>query len=134
MQKSFVISTTKKHQIIDISKEIEKIVKESKVKDGLCVLYTQHATCAIIINENYDKAVQEDILNKLNGLIPDNAGYKHDRIDNNAAAHIKAAIIGPSESIPIKNGELQLGTWQSPALIEFDGPRSDRTIVVEILC
>lgn len=132
MQKSFQISSSKKHEIIDISKEVEKIVVESKVKDGLCNIYTQHATCAIIINENYDPSVREDILNKLNELIPDNAGYKHDKIDNNAAAHIKAAILGPSETIPIKDNKLELGTWQSPALCEFDGQK-DRTIIIKIL-
>jgi len=82
-----------------------------------------------LINENYDPSICDDILNALEKLIPKDAGYKHDRIDDNAHAHIKSGILGPSQSIPIKNGELQLGTWQGIALADFDGPRERRVIV-----
>ena len=133
MQKEIIISTHAHNELIDITKEIEKIVSESKVKQGLCNVFAMHATAAILINENYDPNVMEDIINALNKIIPEHNNYKHDRIDNNAASHIKAAIIGPSETIPIKDGKLLLGTWQSIAFCEFDGPRSDRRIIVKIL-
>jgi len=130
MQKEIVISTKEHNELIDITKEVEKIVSESKVKHGLCNIFAAHATAAILINENYDPNIREDIINALNKIIPEHNNYKHDKIDNNAASHIKAAIIGPSETIPIKNNKLSLGTWQQIAFCEFDGPRSNRKIIV----
>lgn len=132
MQSIFNIKTTKKQDIIDITNNVKEIVKKSKIKDGICLVYVRHATSAIIINENYDPSVCEDILTALNKIIPEHAGYKHDKIDNNAAAHIRAAILGPSENIPIKDGTLQLGRWQGIGLVEIDGPR-DRTVLVKII-
>ena len=132
MQKEIIISTKAHNELIDITKEIEKIVSESKVKQGLCNVFVTHATAAILINENYDPNVMEDIINTLNKIIPEHNNYKHDQIDNNAASHIKAAIIGPSETIPIKDNKLDLGTWQSIAFCEFDGPRSNRRIIITI--
>ena len=130
MQKEIVISTKEHNELIDITKDVEKIVSESKVKQGLCNVFTMHATAAILINENYDINLRKDIINALNKIIPEHNNYKHDKIDNNAASHIKAAIIGPSETIPIRNNKLSLGTWQSIAFCEFDGPRSNRKIIV----
>jgi secondary thiamine-phosphate synthase enzyme len=132
MQKEIIISSSKKNEIIDITNEVEKVVSESKVKDGLCNVYVPHATAAVIINENYDPNVMVDILESLSDLIPEGK-WRHDSVDGNAAAHIKSAIIGPSENIPIKNGKLQLGTWQSLCFSEFDGPRSNRIIIVNII-
>ena len=126
----FIIKTGRKEEIIDITKQVEEIV--SKNKEGkACLIYCPHATCAIIINENYDKAVQEDILNYLKKQIPQGI-WKHDNNDGNADSHIKASIIGPSQLVPIGQGNLQLGTWQNIALAEFDGPR-ERKIIVKIL-
>jgi len=132
MQKEIVISTHAHNELIDITKEIEKIVSESKVKHGLCNVFAAHATAAILINENHDPNLREDIINALNKIIPWHNNYKHDRIDNNAASHIKAAIIGPSETIPIRDGKLLLGTWQSIAFFELDGPRSHRKVIITI--
>lgn len=126
------IKTTKKEEILDITSEVESAVKKSKIKEGLCCVYAKHATAAIIINENYDPNVCDDILSALNRMIPQHAGYKHNCIDNNAAAHIKSALIGPGKIIPIKNNKLGLGRWQGIALAEFDGPR-ERQIVVQII-
>ncbi len=126
MQKEITIKTNKKYEIVDITNEIEDIVKD--VKEGNVTIYVPHATAAIIINENYDPNVRSDILNALSKLIPEGI-WEHDKIDNNGAAHIKAAILGPSETVPIKNGKLLLGTWQSIALVELDGPRSRKIIV-----
>ena len=126
MQKEITIKTNKKYEIVDITNEIEDIVKD--VKEGNVTIYVPHATAAIVINENYDPNVRSDILNALSKLIPEGI-WEHDKIDNNGAAHIKAAILGPSETVPIKNGKLLLGTWQSIALVELDGPRSRKIIV-----
>lgn len=132
MFQEIVIKTTKKQEITDITSEVKEIVKKSKVKEGICLVYAKHATASLIINENYDPNVGEDILMALNKIIPEHAGYKHNCVDNNAAAHIKAAITGPGKIIPIKESSLELGAWQGIALAEFDGPR-ERHIVIEII-
>ncbi len=132
MQKKFKISTNKHQEVIDITSQVEKIVSESEIENGLCLVFTPHATAGIIINENADPNIREDILTALNKIIPEHAGWKHDKIDNNAAAHIKASILGPSEIIAIENNELVLGTWQNIGFVELDGPRS-RNIIVKII-
>lgn len=130
MQGEFSVNTSKKQEIVDITDKVKEIVKNSKTQEGICLIYTPHATCAIIINENYDPNVMTDILNSLNELIPEGK-WIHDSVDNNGAAHIKSSIIGPSETIPIKNNELQLGQWQNIMLCDFDGPRQ-RKIIIQI--
>lgn len=132
MQTEFRIKTKKRQEIVDITSQVKDAVKKSKVKEGICLVYVPHATCSIIVNENYDPSVCDDIIKALNKVIPEHAGYKHDAIDNNTHAHIKAAMLGPSESVPIADGKLQLGRWQGIALAEFDGPR-DRDIIVKIV-
>lgn len=124
------VSTNKKFDVIDITQEVENLVK--KVKEGIAVVYTTHTTAALIINENADPNVNVDILNALEKLIPDGK-WLHDKIDNNAAAHIKSAIIGCSKAIPIKNGKLTLGTWQSITFMELDGPRQNRKVIVTVI-
>ena len=132
MQQTITISTTKKQELIDITNKVNDIVKKSKVKEGLCNIYAMHATAAIIINENADPNICLDTIDSLNDLIP--AGkWRHDKLDGNADAHIKSTILGPSETIPIKNSKLQLGTWQSPMFVELDGPRNNRKIVITII-
>ncbi len=126
------VKTNKKEEIVDITDKVSGIVAEFKISKGLCCVYAKHATAAIVINENYDAAVCEDILAALDRIIPQHANYKHNCIDDNAAAHIKSAVIGPGKVIPIVNGKLQLGRWQGIALAEFDGPR-DREVIVEII-
>ena len=128
----FAIKTSEREEIVDITKQVKEIVdKESNEDSRACLIYVPHATCAIIINENYDKAVCSDILAWLKKQIPEGI-WKHDKIDNNADSHIKASIIGPSQLIPIQKGELQLGRWQGIALGEFDGPR-ERKIIAKII-
>ncbi|UCD04041.1 MAG: YjbQ family protein [Candidatus Woesearchaeota archaeon] len=122
-------STSKQFDIIDITEEVKKAIKDSKMKNGLVIIYTPHATAAIIINESWDPKVGEDFLDALDRVVPLHAGWRHDTVDNNAAAHIKSAIVGPSEIILLENGELHLGTWQQIALVDFDGPRKRRVLV-----
>ncbi|MCD6547267.1 MAG: YjbQ family protein [Nanoarchaeota archaeon] len=123
-------STKEKYELIDITKDIEKFVEG--VKEGVCIVYTPHATAGIVINENWDDSVRKDFINLLNKLIPEGK-WEHDKIDNNGAAHLKSAIIGPSEVIPIKDGKLQLGRWQSIMFCEFDGPRHERKVYVKVI-
>ncbi len=126
------IETTKREDIIDITNQVEKIInKNANENSKACLVYVSHATCAIIVNENYDKAVCKDILSFLKKQIPQGI-WEHDAIDNNADSHIKASIIGPGQFIPIKDSKLQLGRWQGIALAEFDGPR-ERSIIITII-
>jgi secondary thiamine-phosphate synthase enzyme len=124
------IHTRKTQEMIDITSQVGEVVRRSGIGNGLCVVYVPHATAAIVINENADPNVCQDILDALSRMVPEGA-WRHDRIDNNAAAHIKATILSPSEAVPVQNGNLRLGTWQSVMLVEFDGPR-DRTVIVEV--
>ena len=126
------VKTNSRAELIDITSQINSIIKKSKVKNGLCNVFTAHATAAIIINENYDTNICLDLLDSLNKLIPSGI-WRHDKIDGNADSHIKSAILGPSETIPINNGKLQLGQWQAVQFCELDGPRSDRKIIVTII-
>ncbi len=126
----FSIRTKTKQEMVDVTGRVADLVKQSGVQDGICLIYVPHATAAIAINENADPNVCEDILDALGALIPEGK-WRHDRIDDNAAAHIKATILGPSEAVPVRGGRLRLGTWQSLMLVELDGPR-DRTVIVEV--
>jgi secondary thiamine-phosphate synthase enzyme len=127
------IRSSEHNQVIDITAEVERVVRESGVRDGVCTVYTPHATAAMTINENADPNIGTDFLNALRKLVIEHDGWLHDRVDDNAAAHIKSALVGPSECIPIVGGKLALGTWQNVFLCEFDGPRAARRIVVSVL-
>ena len=124
------LRTRKTQEMIDITQQVADEVRRRGVIDGLCLVFVPHATAAVVINENADPNVCQDILDAMGRLVPEGA-WRHDRIDNNAAAHIKATILGPSETVPVRDGALRLGTWQSLMLVELDGPR-DRTVIVEV--
>lgn len=131
-QQTFSIRTGSSNQVLDVTDQVRRIVRESGVDQGQCTIYTPHATAAVTINENADPNIGTDFLNALRKLIAEHDGWLHDRIDDNAAAHIKSALIGPSEVVPISDGRLALGTWQNIFLCEFDGPRT-RQVIVSIL-
>ena len=125
------VRTTAKREMIDLTARVAEIVTRAEVAEGLCSVYTPHATAAIVVNENDDPNVCVDVLDALDRLIP--AGiWRHDRVDGNAASHIQATILGPGETIPVRAGKLFLGTWQAVMLVELDGPR-DRRVVVTVL-
>jgi len=126
----FVVRTQRMQDMVDITRPVADAVRQSGVADGICLVYVLHATAAVVINENADPNVCEDILEALGQLIPEGR-WRHDRIDSNAAAHIKATILGPSETVPVRDGRLRLGTWQSLMLVELDGPR-ERSVIVEV--
>src|SRR3989338_4991841 len=125
------IKTNQKEECIDITNLVKNFLGKSEVKEGLINIYTPHTTAAIIINENNDPNIQGDFLSLLNKIIPQGI-WKHDKIDGNAAAHIKASIIGSSQTIPVEKGKMQLGKWQSIMFVELDGPRQRRIIFTEI--
>jgi secondary thiamine-phosphate synthase enzyme len=117
--------------MVDITDKVRAVVTKNP-EHSLCALYARGATAAIMIQENWDPNIGTDILNCLAGLVP-KGRWLHDRVDNNADAHIKAGIIGPSETIPIQEGALLLSTWQNIFFCEFDGPREKREVVVTLL-
>ena len=132
MREEIALSTSKKQELIDITSQVNSIIKKSKIKEGLCNVFAAHATGAIIINENYDPNICLDLLDALSKLIPRGA-WRHDKIDGNADSHIKSAILGPSETMPVKNNELDLGRWQALMFAELDGPKSSRKIIITIM-
>ncbi len=132
MQVIINISTNRHNALYDITDEVQQIVEKCKVDCGNVSVYAQGATAAIMIQENWDESVQNDVISLLNKLIP-NGVWQHDAQDNNGDAHLKAGIVGPSENIPIINGKLGLSTWQNIFFCEFDGPRSNRNIVVTVM-
>lgn len=121
------------HEVRDLTADVVAAVRASGARDGLCTVFTPHATAAVTINENDDPNVGVDLLDALARLVKDHDGWRHDRVDDNAAAHIKAAIVGPSETIPVREGRLALGTWQNVFFCEFDGPRASRRVHVTVL-
>ena len=132
MQKSIHISTPAHNGLYDITRQVEAIVAESGVKEGLVNVYAQGATAAVMIQENWDQSVQNDVVSLLNKLIPQGV-WEHDAQDDNGDAHLKAGIVGPQETIPIVDGKMGLSTWQNIFLCEFDGPRSRRGILVTVI-
>lgn len=132
MREVIQIGTDKHNGLYDITPEVRRVVKGSNVSDGIVNIYVQGSTAGIMIQENWDQSVQNDVVNLLKKLIP--AGvWEHDMQDNNGDSHLKAGIVGPSEAIPLMDGELGLSTWQNIFLCEFDGPRTKRTIVVTVI-
>jgi secondary thiamine-phosphate synthase enzyme len=124
------VRTSKKYEVVDLTQQIAEAIRVAPLDEGLCNVYVPHATAAIIINENDDQQIGLDLLDALDKLIPEGI-WRHDQSDSNGAAHLKAAILGPSETIPVRNGRLALGTWQAVMLVELDGPR-DRKVIVTV--
>ena len=124
MPQELEIRTPSHACFVDVTAAVGKAVAGSGIRDGICHLYVPHTTAGITINENADPTVRSDILRELNKLVPWEDGYDHD--EGNAAAHIKASLIGSSQSVFVEGGRLKLGTWQGIYLAEFDGPRTRR--------
>jgi len=132
MAETFTVATKQPKDSIDITDSVAEIVKRAALGDALCHVMVLHSTAAVILNETHDPNIGKDVIDALDRAIPDRAGWLHDEIDDNAHAHIKGTILGPSEVIPISAGQLVLGTWQRIMLIEFDGPRT-RSIHVHFI-
>jgi secondary thiamine-phosphate synthase enzyme len=126
----FVIPTHKREELIDITNRVQLLISRYSIKEGLANIFVPHATAAITVNENADPDALEDFLKAMGKIAPEGI-WKHDKVDENGDAHIKAAIIKPDITIPIQNNRLMLGKWQSIFLCEFDGPR-ERTVIVNV--
>jgi secondary thiamine-phosphate synthase enzyme len=132
MQKLITISTDRQNAMYDITSEVVNFVRQSGIYSGIVSVYARGSTAAIMIQENWDQSVQNDVITLLNRMIPTGI-WEHDRQDNNGDSHLKAGLVGPSETIPIIDGKPGLSTWQNIFFCEFDGPRDSREIVVTIL-
>jgi secondary thiamine-phosphate synthase enzyme len=128
----FDVGTKERQQALDITSSVQQIVRRSGVAAGLCHVMVLHSTAALVVNETDDPNIGLDLVAALARCVPEHAGWLHDRIDDNAHAHIKAALLGPSELLSVHAGELVLGTWQRLILLEFDGPRQ-RQVSVQLL-
>jgi len=129
MMKELTIRTQGQEELVDITCEVQRAVKDLKCRDGICVIFTPHTTAAVTINENADPDVIRDLLYGLKKIVPE-SGYHH--AEGNSPAHIKSSVIGCSEQVLVEEGRLALGTWQGIYFCEFDGPRN-RTYFVKVL-
>lgn len=125
------VASTSSRQALDVTSRVAGVVSESGVADGLALVFTLHTTTGLFINER-ENGLGADIEGALQRLVPPNADYRHDRVDDNAASHIQSVMLGSSLAVPVTGGELDLGTWQRIFLAERDGPRT-RTLVVKVI-
>ena len=130
IMKTITIQSKSRNEMINITSQIQELVSEVKISNGIVIVYVPHTTAAVTINEGADPSVQQDIINTLKQVIPERASFQH--AEGNSDAHIKASLLGPSETILIENGNLVLGTWQHIFFYEGDGPRT-RKVYVDII-
>jgi secondary thiamine-phosphate synthase enzyme len=129
---TFTIETSEPEQSFDITRQVREIAAKSGIARGLCQVMVLHSTCAIVVNETADPNIGRDVIRALGALVPTHNDWLHDLKDDNAHAHVKASLLGPSEQIPIVDGALLLGKWQAVWLYEFDGPRM-RSVAVHVI-
>lgn len=123
MQHTLQFRTRQKYEVVDLTARVAAVVAKAGLAEGLCTVFVRHATAAIVINENADAGFRRDIVAALDKLFPEGV-WEHDKVDDNGAAHLKAAFLGPSESIPVQGGRLLLATWQGIALGVRRAPRA----------
>jgi len=128
--KVFTVPTSKRTELVDISREVMAAVAESGVREGMAYIYCPHTTAAITINENADPTVKSDFLKHLAKLVPASSEFRH--AEGNSDAHIKSILTGACQPIPVTEGGLVLGTWQGIFFCEYDGPRR-RQVHVKVL-
>ena len=124
------VVTRKRNEMVDITRDIQDIVTDEKIQNGIAVVYVPHTTAGVTTNEGADPSVQRDIIATLKKIIPESGDYHH--MEGNSDAHIKASIIGSSVTVIIENSRLILGTWQHIFFFEGDGPRT-RRVYIEII-
>ena len=132
MRDTIQFATHRDQELVDITRQVQAVVETSGVRDGLVHVFAQGATAAIMIQENWDESVQEDVIAFLSKQIPKGV-WRHDQQDGNGDAHLKAGLVGPSETVPVMDGKLGLSTWQNLFFCEFDGPRRQRCVVVTVI-
>lgn len=126
--KKLTVSTRQRTEFANISVDVQQAATEAGIEDGLITVFVPHTTAGITINENADPDVMEDVAGTLDRIVPWNAGYAHS--EGNAAAHVKASIMGSSVRVPVEDGRLCLGTWQGIYFCEFDGPRKREAWII----
>lgn len=127
MLTDFEVKTNKEVELTDITYHLKEIIKKTGVDDGIMVIYSPHTTAGITINEGADSDVVRDLIMEINKVIPFKDNYRH--FEGNSAAHIKNSLVGTSETVIIKDGQINLGRWQSVYFCEFDGPRQRKVFV-----
>jgi len=132
MHEMIHIETTRREQLVDVTAQVQETLRACGIQNGIISVYAQGATAAIMIQENWDESVQTDVVHLLQKLIPKGV-WLHDAQDGNGDAHLKAGLVGPSETIPVMDGQLGLSRWQNIFFCEFDGPRRKRSIVCTII-
>lgn len=125
-----MIQTRHKVDFIDITAKMQQAVTQKGVAEGICYIYCPHTTAGLVLNENWDPAVEQDIAMLLTRMVPDQAPYRH--AEGNSPAHIKSILLGSEHFIFVQGRQLQMGTWQGVFLAEFDGPRT-RVVWVKVL-
>ena len=131
-KKALTVSSSARQQLIDITREVVRFVEDSGISDGILMVSVPHATAAVIANEN-ERGLLSDILTRIREVFPQSSDYLHNRIDDNADAHLAATFLGHSRSFPIENNQLVRGTWQNIFVVELDGPRSRREVHLNIV-
>lgn len=130
MIQTFQVKTSKQTEFIDITRSVQEAVKKTGMEEGICFIFIPHTTAAVTINENADPSVSQDIIMELNKVVPFQDRYQH--LEGNSPAHIKASLIGCSQTVFVESGKLALGTWQGIFFCEFDGPRN-RNVYVKVV-
>ncbi|HOX39681.1 MAG TPA: secondary thiamine-phosphate synthase enzyme YjbQ [Candidatus Brocadiia bacterium] len=120
--KEITVRTANRAEFLNVTDEVRRAVATSSVRNGICVVSVPHTTAGVTINENADPDVPADMIAALERIVPRNAGYAH--AEGNSDAHLKASIMGSSQTIPVVDGKLVLGVWQGVFFCEFDGPRT----------
>jgi len=126
-KRTLAVSSSARHQLIDITREVIRFVEGSNTSDGILMVSVPHATAAIVANEN-ERGLLNDILTKIREMFPQSLEYAHNRIDDNADAHLAATFLGHSRTFPVEDHRLVRGTWQNVFVIELDGPRTRREV------
>jgi secondary thiamine-phosphate synthase enzyme len=127
MDNQFDVRTPSHSCLVDVTAQVQRLVSQSGIGEGMCSIFVPHTTAGVTINENADPTVQSDMLRALDKIVPWNDNYDHD--EGNAAAHVKTSMIGSSQVVFVSGGKLRLGTWQGIFLAEFDGPRTRKVWV-----
>jgi len=130
--RQIVTKSSARRQLIDLTSEVTSVVHEAGVREGICMVSLPHATAALVVNE-HETGLLNDMLARIEALFPASGAYKHNAIDDNADSHVAAAFLGHGRTFPIIDGELIRGTWQNIFLVELDGPRSRREVIVQII-
>ena len=129
MKKEIAVPTSRKIQLVDITSKVASLVQDSKIQDGVCIVYCPHTTAGLVINENADPDVASDLERAFEEIVPD---VRYDHIEGNSPAHFLSSVTRPSLQVIIENGRLQLGTWQALYFCDFDGPRR-RKVWVKVI-